>query len=79
MARKRDAPWVVLGMPEKNKMLLSGKGKMSRYETLICERDVQTGEPIFEHMRLMWCSRNAVIAFRDHLNTLIQIWEEESV
>ena len=76
MPRRQDAPWVVLGMPEKNKILLSGKGKMSKYETLICERDVESGEPKYVHMQLMWCNRDAVIAFRDHLNNLISMWEE---
>lgn len=79
MSRHRDAPWVVLGMPEKNKLLFShpDEKRAGRYETLICERKPGTEEPEFVYMRLMWCTREAVQTFRDHLDRLLEMWEED--
>lgn len=78
MSRRHDAPWVVLGMPEKNKLLIShaDEKRVGRYETLICERRPGTEEPEFVYMRLMWCNREAVQTFRDHLDRLLEVWED---
>ena len=83
MPRRNDAPWVVLGMPDKNKVLYSYQPKDSlRWETAICER-VRTAEddmkPGTVYMRLMWCNREAVEAFRDHLNDLLGRWRTDDV
>ena len=79
MSRHRDAPWVVLGMPERDKVLFSRPNDKhgGRYETLICGRKPGTEEPEFVYMRLMWCTREAVKTFRDHLDNLMKMWEED--
>lgn len=79
MSRHRDTPWVVLGMQEKNKLLIShpDEKRIGRYETLICERRPGTEEPEFAYMRLMWCNREAVQTFRDHLDRLLEMWEDD--
>lgn len=79
MSRRHDTPWVVLGMPEKNKLLISHADEKyaGRYETLICERKPGTEEPEFVYMRLMWCNREAVKTCRDHLDDLLKMWEED--
>ncbi len=79
MSRHRDTPWVVLGMPDHNKLLLTREDekRVGRYETLICERKPGTEEPEFAYMRLMWYNREAVQTFRDHLDRLLKMWEED--
>lgn len=78
MPRKHDAPWVVLGMPDKNKMLISYRAKLGGHETAICER-VRTEDgdkPGTVYMRLMWCNKEAVKTFRDHLTEMLETWDE---
>ena len=79
MSRRHDTPWVVLGMPEKNKLLISHQDekRVGRYETLICERKPGTEEPEFAYMRLMWCNREAVKTFRGHLDRLLEMLEAD--
>ncbi len=79
MPRRHDAPWVVLGIPDKNKLLVSYRAKLGGRETAICERvHTEDGDkPGAMYMRLMWCNREAVEAFRNHLNDLLSTWDAE--